>query len=860
VTLAREPKDQEQLIAYVREALARIDRGEAVDPAALCRDHPQFAQPLAEVLGLSAELPRIQQAALRDPLAGLVLAGRYRLDSCLGRGAMGVVYRGEDQELRRTVAVKILDARLFRDPQAEQRFQREAEALAALQHSNVVAVFDRGRTAEGIHYLVMELLEGCTLAALLDRVRSGADPLVATADALGGVPAESHWPRLCARWAVDLAQGLAAAHARGLVHRDVKPSNVFLRRDGRPVLLDFGIAARADDERLTATQTTLGTPWYMAPEQVRAGALGQAEPTLDVYGLGATLYHLLAGRPPYEGDAAAVLAALPHVDPMPLGRVRADLPRDLQAIVDQCLERDPSRRYATGGALAADLGAFLRHQPVQARPLGALARQLRAWRRAPAKPIAVAALVLAAIVLAVAVPVYRQQRAIADAAALRELHARLPSLLAVEGWPEERVVAELRGEHEAAIAQLGAILAFDPDDLPVRLFRAALRLDLGDGVAAAADLRFLAAAAASPYLSALAQRYLAAGERAAGAMAIDTQGLPEPATAADCYVAGFHELRARHVRGYAGRADALLARAAASYLPARDLRLMSAAAMTEDPEHESDAARLLQFVHDESLQLEVVYGSPTARTLAMRGMALCGQRRFREAVAPLEASLRLRPDRHGPHQNLGICYRRLGDLDAAERHLQAALRLRPFAWNTKYTLAQVARDRGDFAAANAFAEQVPTTGLAGQAWKQPDLVGYLATAECIALLDVDQDRARAAATRAIAAYDRALAVRPKSRVLQIRRQYATALAADRREDAVVVYATELVQERDLDEPNHVANLAALLPRAGLGAEQTAFVRAILLKLAAQQAGGNEALRERLRRQIDAVLAPHRRER
>ncbi|MGB3965275.1 MAG: serine/threonine-protein kinase, partial [Planctomycetota bacterium] len=327
MTLARNEQDQERLIALVREALAQIDAGKTVDARALCGEHPHLAAPLAEVLGLQDQLPLLQQVALRDdPLAGAVLAGRYRLTTCLGRGAMGVVYEGEDQELRRGVAVKILDVRLFRDPDAERRFQREAEALAALQHRHVVAVFDRGRTPEGIHYLVMERLQGCTLARLLDRIDEGAAPLAAVAEVAGGPPPDQVWPRLVARWGHDLACGLAVAHERGLVHRDVKPSNIFLAGAERAVLLDFGIAARLTEDRLTATATTLGTPWYMAPEQVRAGGVGAAAPAVDVYGLGASLFHLLAGRSPYEGDAAAVLAALPVRDPPLLISLRPGLP------------------------------------------------------------------------------------------------------------------------------------------------------------------------------------------------------------------------------------------------------------------------------------------------------------------------------------------------------------------------------------------------------------------------------------------------------------------------------------------------------------------------------------------------------
>jgi tetratricopeptide (TPR) repeat protein len=848
VTLSRDRQDQERLIGYVRRALELIDAGTPVDPVAICGDDTQLVRPLAEVLGLAAELPELQATAMRgDPLAGLLLAARYRLDTCLGRGAMGVVYRAEDQDLRRAVAVKILDVRLFHDPQAEQRFQREAEALALLQHRNVVAVFDRGRTPEGIHFLVMELLDGITLATLLESIADGGDPPPVLL-ALGVHAADPLWPRNVAHWAHDLARGLAAAHERGLVHRDVKPSNVFLTRDGRPVLLDFGIAARSSDQRLTATQTTLGTPWYMPPEQLRAGGEVRAAPTLDVYGLGATVYHMLARRPPYEGDAAAVLAALPTQDPTPLQQARPDLPRDLRAIVERCLERDPARRYPTAAALADDLEAFLAHQPVQARPLGRVGRKLRQWRRAPARPIAVAAFVVTLLSVLVAVPIVRHQQRVQRLAAKQELYATLPSVLAVEGWPDERVLSELRGEHDAAIDLLDRILALDPDDLPVRLWRACLRLDLGRRDAAAADLQRLATGGGSDYLRALAARYQRLDPTQPGAMAVDTDGLPPPQTPEDCYVAGFHELRARHVRGFAARADALLARAAPSYLPARDLRLLSMAELSgRDP-------ALRQALYDETVALEAIYGRQTARTCAMRGVALLLQQRYAESVEHFERSLELRPERHGPHQNLGIALLRLGRLDASERHLRTAQRLRPFAWNTRHTLAQVARTRGDFATAYEIAEALPKTGHRGENWMQPDLVGSIALAEAMALVGENPAAATAAAERAVASYDEVLAVR-RTTAAELRRAIAAALVGDRPSAAVIPFAAALLE--DPDDPYQLANLAFLLPRSGLDAAQTAWVAAVLRRLAVERAFGDTALRERLEGEIEAVLKPYR---
>lgn len=853
VTLARNAQDQERLIELVRMALAQIDAGLPVEAARLCAQDPHLAAPLAEVLGLQEQLPMLQQAALReDPLAGALLAGRYRLGSCLGRGAMGVVYDGVDQELQRAVAVKILDVRLFRDPEAERRFQREAEALAALQHANVVAVFDRGRTPEGIHFLVMERLVGGTWARLLERIGEGVPPLQAAAE-LGDAAQEAVWPRLVAKWGAELAGGLAAAHERKLVHRDVKPSNVFLAQGGRVVLLDFGIAARADDQRLTATQTTLGTPWYMAPEQVGAGGIGTAEPTLDVYGLGASLFHLLAGRAPYEGDAAAVLAALQNSDPPSLLVLRPELPRDLAAIVDRCLERQPARRYASAHALAADLRAFLHHQPVMARPLGPLARRFRAWRRAPARPLAVASLATTLLVAGIALPFVWRQQAEARQREKAELLATLPSLLAVEGWPEERLVADLAAEHRAGIELLDRILSLDPADLAMRLFRACLRLDLGDRPGAAADFAAIVAQDSSPYLRALAGRYAHADQGLQGAKAIDTKELPAPVSAIDCYVAGFHELRASDVAGFAKRADELLARAAATYLPARDLRLLSLAALADRSGGEA-VRQLARQIHDETIVLETLYGRPTARTCAMRGVAFLLLKDYRASVEPLEQSLALRPGRHGPHQNLAVAWLNLGNLERSEHHLGEALRVRPFAWNTKLTYAQWYRERRDFAAARTCAMALPKVGQRGEAWKQPDLLGSIELAEAMALRRDDVARSLAAARAAVVAYDESIAVRDRP---DARQKRATAMALLEERPGAALFALAEALLADPGNPHQLANLAFLLPTAGLDPAQTAWLGAVLRKLAWQGAPGDDALRARMAAEIAEVLRPYR---
>ncbi|MFY9343828.1 MAG: hypothetical protein WAT39_15165, partial [Planctomycetota bacterium] len=480
-------------------------------------------------------------------------------------------------------------------------------------------------------------------------------------------------------------------------------------------------------------------------------------------------------------------------------------------------------------------------------------RRLRQWRRAPARPLAVASLASTLIVLAVALPFVARQRAEVRQREKAELLATLPSLLAVEGSPDERLIADLQGEHRSGIALLDRILDLDPDDLAMRLFRGCLRLDLGEPAAAAADLAAISAQQASPFLRELAGRYRDADAGRAGAKGIDTAGLPEPVSAIECYVAGFHELRASDVPGFAQRADDLLQRAATSYLPARDLRLLSLAALAE--RSAGDAQRqLARQLYDETVVLETLYGRATARTLAMRGVALLLQKDYAAAIAPLEQSVVLRPGRHGPHQNLGVAWLNLGSHERCEPHLQEALRLRPFAWNTRHTMAQLQRDRGDYAAARTIAATLAKEGQRGEAWRQPELVGSIELAEAVALRSTAPLQSRQAAQAAVAAYDESLAARKRAETAQ-KRASAQALLEDRPGVAIAALTEAMLD--DPDNPHQLANLAAMLPGAGLDAAQTAWLGALLRQLAWQGAVGDEPLRARLRAEIEAGLRPYR---
>jgi eukaryotic-like serine/threonine-protein kinase len=260
-----------------------------------------------------------------------VLADRYELRERLGSGGMAEVYRGEDRVLGREVAAKILHPRFARDPQYVARFRREARAAAGITHPHVVAVFDTGED-EGTRYIVMQYVRGRTLKDLIGEEA----PLP---------------PEGAVEIATAVCDGVAAAHARGLVHRDIKPANIMLTEDGGAKVMDFGIARATTSDTITATAVVMGTAAYLSPEQARGEPVDARS---DLYSLGCVLYEMLCGSPPFTGEHAVAVAARHVRDaPEPLAARNPDVPDDLAAVVMRCLEKDPDRRFQSAEALRA---------------------------------------------------------------------------------------------------------------------------------------------------------------------------------------------------------------------------------------------------------------------------------------------------------------------------------------------------------------------------------------------------------------------------------------------------------------------------------------------------------------------------
>ena len=267
-----------------------------------------------------------------------MLGGRYRLDQEIARGGMATVWRAEDPLLARSVAIKTLDSELGEDEAVRTRFRREAVVAAAVAHPNIVATYDTGED-DGIAYIVMELVEGATLRHAIDL--HGALPPARSAD-IGA----------------QVADALAAAHARGLVHRDIKPSNVLVQLDGRVKVTDFGIAKVTDapHEDLTRAGNVMGTARYLAPEQLEGTAVDERA---DVYSLGLVMYEMLTGQSPFGADSeiATAVARLTTTAP-PIAQVRGNVPPGLAHVVERAMERDPDRRWPNAAAMRDALAPF----------------------------------------------------------------------------------------------------------------------------------------------------------------------------------------------------------------------------------------------------------------------------------------------------------------------------------------------------------------------------------------------------------------------------------------------------------------------------------------------------------------------
>ena len=350
---------EERLAIIVTELMDRMQAGEEIALESACQEHSDFENELRDLWGtvlLTQAIGQKQRDSVNGSNRGSPLPpvfslpaqfASYELLEELGRGGMGVVYRAIENETGVEVALKMMLQSDHLSPSNLKRFQAEARAVQGMDHPNIIKIVDIGEY-DGRSYFCMELIEGETLA---DRLARSPMP-----------------PKQTARILMLVADAIAFAHANGVLHRDIKPSNVLLRdEDNLPFVCDFGLARDMDGgESLTRTGAILGTPAYMAPEQA-AGRRGEVGPVSDVYSLGALLYHMLTGRPPFQAASPVdTVLLLLEQEPMMPRMLNRDVDRRLEMIAMRCLQKPQDLRYQTASHLASDLRASLNNESVSA--------------------------------------------------------------------------------------------------------------------------------------------------------------------------------------------------------------------------------------------------------------------------------------------------------------------------------------------------------------------------------------------------------------------------------------------------------------------------------------------------------------
>ncbi len=394
-------------------------RGDVQEPEAFCRsrgvDSDELRALLEGVYGMVAGPPERpeQPSSGRSELPAeddlpFERLGEFRLIRRLGEGGMGVVYLAEQESLGRLVAVKVIRPELAASPTAAVRFQREAQAIARVRHPNIVGVHGFGNE-KSVNYMAMELVPGRSLSEVL---------------AEGPVPI----PRMV-RWARQIADALECAHGEGIVHRDVKPSNIRITAGGDAMLLDFGLARIVDSSAVSLTKSFAGSPSYASPEQISAEH-GDVAPATDVYSLGATLYEGITGRPPFVEDSMPRLMHRILSDEPPRPRsLNAEVPRDLEVVVLKAMEKAPERRYADAASFRDDLGAVLELRAIRARPPGRVEVAVLWVRRHRTVAAALAAAVVVALGVGLFLFVDAGVRRRADEREARRLVARAGEIL-----------------------------------------------------------------------------------------------------------------------------------------------------------------------------------------------------------------------------------------------------------------------------------------------------------------------------------------------------------------------------------------------------------------------------------------------
>lgn len=682
--------DELELAAAVERFVAGLRSSSPVTAREFAARHPALAPELLPALEAAEDLERWTGGAHDEIAEGLQRLGVFRVEGELGRGGMGIVCAAVDEQLGRRVALKLLPRSMLSSPSARARFQREASLAARLHHPGICTVHGAGVT-DGQPWIAMRLVEGRSLAEAISSARErGLQTAALTAGPSGSEP------RDLARCCASVARALAFAHAQGVIHRDVKPSNVLVEPSGQPVLLDFGVAldSGTDAPSLTRTGETAGTPAYLAPELI-SGERARPDERCDVYALGITLYECLTLQQPFTAPTRESLyRTILEGTPQDARRRNAQIPRDLAVIVATAIERDPQRRYASANALAQDLEAFVAGREIAARPARAFERALRWARREPRQALLVGALFVAgagvALAGGMAIAARDQARIGREAQRARAVEEALAEAYSTMGHVSSRaavsefdaVLALAPDNEEAKIGVILATLRGGDDRRALELLDDAPRTPAYERLRAIAEHRATTDDDASWLASASAFELFVAGE----ALRIEGERRP-PSEQAQIFGealarideavvrspqarAVYHQMRALNASKLGDEATTLSAtQALVALWPDSSWSLFQAgSALTKIDPH-----RALSL-----LERSAALDPSRASTFQCLGIAHFELGEFEEALVPLRRALALDPQDELAANAIGVAWMRLGCPDEARGAFRDALSLNPF--------------------------------------------------------------------------------------------------------------------------------------------------------------------------------------
>lgn len=693
--------DQGGVSKLLDAVLARpeVDRRAFLDRC--CVEHPDSAEILRARFDALESFGLVGGDADDDEgFAPGTEVGPFEILERIGAGGMGIVYRAVQQPIGRIVALKVVRPEFATSPRQRQRFFREAEIVGQLDHPHIVPVFSAGEL-DGAPYLAMGFVEGITLAELIEAVRPEASAThlldvvkrcfpqidaVALERRIGG--AGVSWPEVVASLLGKIADALAHAHARGIVHRDVKPSNIMIDAAARPVLLDFGLARADTDATLTRTGALIGSVPYMAPEQVRSG---RVDARADVFAFGSVLFELARLRPAFDPNSAeSAMREIVEVDPAGLHHARSPAERDLVAITAKCLEKSPSARYSSAEGLRNDLDALVGGGEIAAPRFGWSRRTLRFARRRPVRAvgIGVTGVALLACVMAIGIVIGQRDEAATGRARLDQL-AR-----------DERVslayAALVDGDLETARASFERIAERWSDDPDGRLGLALVDRDWGSipNEISRADREFLAATRLGPPPYA------------------DPVTAVARAQAAIAYAPRVRRLYQIGLAIAAGRAgDPAVAAVAANSLT--ELWPGSAAAAYWAGYALLDCDTATAAGHfDRAIALDPEF----ARAHASRGTAAVRLGDFDGAIRCLRRACALAPDVARTRINLGVALQHVGRVDDAIEQLRRATEIAPGLPGAHFALGNALFATDRTAAEAAFEATVAAAPGYARAW------------------------------------------------------------------------------------------------------------------------------------------------